>query len=223
MSLQERAIATKSSIVDGAAGVFEEVGYGSASLSSVAARAGVTKGALYFHFKSKEELALAVIEAQHAMATYEAKRVAEQGRSALSTMVLMCGSFGRQLVREPIVRAGIRLTLEASAFGQSVTEPYNDWIRTMELLTRQGQSEGEINDTVDAGAFSRYLVASFTGVQMVSAILTHRADVLARIEEMWSILLPALVPEANRDGFLNLARLSVQETDPAEGGAPSAH
>jgi AcrR family transcriptional regulator len=215
MTLQERARVTRGSIVDGAAAVFEEVGYGSASLSTVAERAGVTKGALYFHFKSKEDLALAVIEAQHALVTEDAKRTAALGQGAMSTIMMMCGSFGRQLVRETVVRAGIRLTLEASAFGQSVTEPYRDWIRTMEGLTLQGQAEGEINNAVDAAAFARYLIASFTGVQMVSAILTQRADVLERIEEMWSILLPALVPEGKRDGFLKLARLSVQDPDSA--------
>jgi AcrR family transcriptional regulator len=218
MSVQERARVTKGSIVAGAAAVFEEVGYGSASLSTVAERAGVTKGALYFHFNSKEDLALAVIKAQHALVTEDARRAAKLGCGALSTMVMMCGSFGRQLVREPVVRAGVRLTLEASAFGQQVTDPYHDWIRTMETLTRQGQVEGEINDAVDAAAFARYLVASFTGIQMISGILTERGDVLERIEDMWSILLPALVPEAKRDGFLKLARLSVQDPESAPNG-----
>jgi AcrR family transcriptional regulator len=216
MPLQERARATKASIVEGAAAVFEEIGYGNASLSSVAERAGVTKGALYFHFKSKEDLALAVIEAQHAMATHEGGRIAGLGRSALSTIILTCASFGRLLVQEPVVRAGIRLTLEASAFGHSVTAPYEDWIRTMEFLTRQGQSEGEINEALDATAFARYLVASYTGVQMVSGVLTHRADVLERIEDMWSILLPAMVPKTKLAEFLDLARLGVHAADPAE-------
>ena len=217
MPLQERARATKASIVEGAAAVFEEIGYGNASLSSVAERAGVTKGALYFHFKSKEDLALAVIEAQHALVTQEGERIAGLGRSALSTIIMTCASFGRLLVQEPVVRAGIRLTLEASAFGQSVTAPYEDWIRTMEFLTRQGQSEGEIDEALDPAAFARYLVASFSGVQMVSGVLTHRADVLERIEDMWSILLPAMVPETKLAEFLALARLGVHEADPAEG------
>jgi AcrR family transcriptional regulator len=215
MPLQERAKATKVSIVEGAAAVFEEIGYGNTSLSSVAERAGVTKGALYFHFKSKEDLALAVIESQHEVVSREGQRVADLGRGALSTMIMTCGSFGRLLVEEPIVRAGIRLTLEASAFGQSVTRPYHDWIHTMELLTRQGQAEGDIHESLDAAAFARYLVASFTGVQMVSGILTHRADVLRRIEDMWSILLPGMVPDAKLAEFLAVAHLSIRGADPA--------
>lgn len=217
MPVQERARVTKGSIVAGAAAVFEEAGYGGASLSTVAERAGVTKGALYFHFSSKEDLALAVIQAQHALMTEDARRATLNGRDALSTMVMISGSFGRQLMREQIVRAGVRLTLEASAFGQQVTEPYHDWIRTMESLTRQGQAEGEINHAVDAAAFARYLVASFTGVQMLSGILTGRADVLERIEDMWSILLSSLVPESKRDRFLKLVRLSVQDPESGPG------
>lgn len=214
MPVQERARVTKGSIVAGAAAVFEEVGYGSASLSTVAERAGVTKGALYFHFSSKEDLALGVIEAQHALVIEDVRRAALYGRDALSTMMMISGCFGRRLVQEPVVRAGVRLTLEASAFGQQVTEPYHDWIRTMESLIRQGQAKGEIKDVVDAAALARYLVPSFTGVQMLSAILTERTDVLERIEDMWSILLPSLVPDSKHDEFLKLVRQSVQGPEP---------
>ncbi|MGW3828972.1 TetR family transcriptional regulator, partial [Streptomyces sp. NPDC005071] len=35
-------------------------GHRDATISEILARAGVTKGALYFHFNSKEELALGV-------------------------------------------------------------------------------------------------------------------------------------------------------------------
>ncbi|NQD86980.1 TetR/AcrR family transcriptional regulator, partial [Paenarthrobacter sp. CM16] len=42
----------------------------------------------------------------------------------------------------------------------------------------------------------RYLIASFTGVQMVSEVLTKREDVMARIEEMWEFMLPALTTAA---------------------------
>src|SRR6266481_2604060 len=37
-------------------------GFQSASLDTILAIAGVTKGALYYHFKSKEELGYAVVE-----------------------------------------------------------------------------------------------------------------------------------------------------------------
>jgi AcrR family transcriptional regulator len=195
MVLQDRAKATREAIIAGAAAVFEEYGYGSASLSQVAEAAQVTKGALYFHFQSKEELARAVIEEQHRLVVADSEAILAEGRPALTTMILMCRVFGLQLVREPVVKAGIRLTLEATAFGQPVRKPYEDWITTMEHLADQGRKEGQIRSSVNPAALARYLVASFTGVQMVSDVLTGRADVIQRIEEMWAILLPGIMHE----------------------------
>jgi AcrR family transcriptional regulator len=192
--MQQRAKATRAAVIAGAALVFEEMGYGNASLNDVTARASVTRGALYFHFKSKEELALAVIAEQHALVRIAAEELATQGQPALETMMGMCRLFGKQLLEEPVVRAGIRLTLEASAFNADIAGPYADWIATMEALTRQAQAERAVRPEVDAAAFARYLVASFTGVQMVSNVLVARADVLQRIEEMWAFMLPALAP-----------------------------
>ena len=120
---------------------------------------------------------------------------------------MLCRRFGQQLVTEPVVRAGIRLTFEASAFGQSVQEPYEDWIRTMTALARKAQEESEMARTLDAETFARYLVASFTGVQMVSEIMTGRQDVMERITDMWHVLLPAVVagPPENQAQFLDIA------------------
>ncbi len=193
MVLQDRAKATREAIIVGAAAVFEELGYGSASLTQVAEAAKVTKGALYFHFQSKEELARAVIEEQHRIVVAESQALLAQDRPALPTMILLCGAFGRELVQEPIVRAGIRLTLEATAFGDPVQGPYEDWIAVMEQLADRAKREQQVRSSIDSAALARYLVASFTGVQMVSGVLTGRADVMQRIEEMWAILLPGLM------------------------------
>src|SRR6478752_5364920 len=137
MVIQDRAKATRGAIVVGAAGVFEEHGYGSASLTQVSEAAGVTKGALYFHFQSKEDLARAVIEDQHRLAAAEGERIFAEDLPALTAMIRMCRAFGLQLVHEPVVRAGIRLTFEATAFGAPARRPYADWIAVMGPLTER--------------------------------------------------------------------------------------
>lgn len=195
MVLQDRAKATREAIIVGAAAVFQEHGYGGASLTQVSQAAKVTKGSLYFHFQSKEDLARAVIEEQHRIVVAESASLLAEDRPALKTMILMCRVFGLKLVQEPVVRAGIRLTLEATAFGQPVQGPYKDWIAVMEQLTDRAKREKQVRSSVGSEAFARYLVASFTGVQMVSGVLTGRADVMQRIEEMWALLLPGIMHE----------------------------
>lgn len=61
---QERAEQTRRALLLAAAEVFDEFGYAGASITRILKRAGVTAGALYFHFGSKEDLAKAVMNSQ---------------------------------------------------------------------------------------------------------------------------------------------------------------
>ncbi|SDW47636.1 transcriptional regulator, TetR family [Arthrobacter sp. cf158] len=191
--MQQRAKDTRLAVIEGAAKVFAEIGYGNASLTDITKRAGVTKGALYFHFTSKRDLALAVIDEQHAMVQESGSLIAASDNPALEKIIGLCRMFGQQLLDEPIVQGGIRLTFEASAFQADVSGPYEDWINTAEQLLEQAKMDGTVRDSLDPAAFARYLIASFTGVQMVSEVLTGREDVLLRIEQMWEFMMPALI------------------------------
>jgi AcrR family transcriptional regulator len=192
--MQQRAQETRLAVIEGAASVFAGIGYAKASLADIIAHAEVTKGALYFHFTSKRDLALAVIEEQHSKVLAAGSDILGTSAPALDKIIALCRMFGRQLLDEPIVRAGIRLTFEASAFEADVSGPYEDWIATVEGLLGQAKVEGAVRADLDAAAFGLYLVASFTGVQLVSDVLTGRDDVLQRIEQMWEFMLPALSP-----------------------------
>lgn len=203
MPQQERARSTRSAIIRAAALVFEQQGYGGTSLAAVAMRAGVTKGALYFHFAAKENLAVAVIEEQHAIASADGARVQSLQRSALETMVLICRGFAVQLVEHSVMRAGIRLTFEASSFGHDVRQPYLDWVSRFGDLARSAQEDGDLRADLDADAFARLIVGSYTGVQMVSNILTGRVDVLERVGDLWEMLLPGVVAP-DRQGLVPL-------------------
>ncbi|MGH3884822.1 MAG: TetR family transcriptional regulator, partial [Pseudonocardiaceae bacterium] len=58
---QSRARVTRRALLVAAAAQFAAVGYHGTSLSEVIAASKVTKGALYFHFASKQALADAVV------------------------------------------------------------------------------------------------------------------------------------------------------------------
>ena len=207
MVQQARAQATRDAIILGAAKVFERNGYGLASISDIAAASSVTKGALYFHFQSKDELAHAVIRQQHELSFSAGATVLEQGRPALESMLLLCASLGRQLVSDPVVQAGIRLTTEVSNFERPVADPYQDWLNTFEDLARRAIDEGDIVATVAPAMLAHFIIPSYTGVQLVSATLAGRADLLQRIREMWVILLPGIVPAERYEQLKGLSDL----------------
>src|SRR6185312_13200190 len=61
MARQVRSEVTRRKILDAAIDVFGEVGYAAAGWGTIIERTGMTKGALYHHFDSKEALASAII------------------------------------------------------------------------------------------------------------------------------------------------------------------
>ena len=58
---QERARRTRAAIIRSAAVEFGKSGYAAASLNRILEGSRATKGAMYFHFDSKEDLARAVL------------------------------------------------------------------------------------------------------------------------------------------------------------------
>ncbi|MGY1744350.1 TetR/AcrR family transcriptional regulator [Blastococcus sp. SYSU D00695] len=105
-------------VLDGARQVFAERGFAAASLDHVAAAAGFTKGAVYSNFGSKDELFLALMEAE-AAARLSAVETAMAGAGDLAGALaavaaelarldprwqLLFLEFWQRAVREPAVR-----------------------------------------------------------------------------------------------------------------------
>lgn len=204
MAQQARAVETRAAIIRGAAAVFQERGYGSASLADVSAAAGVTKGALYFHFDSKEALARAIIEAQHTASHSVGRQLLDDNVPGLNAILRMSMELAKQLHENPVVSAGVRLTIEAANFTTPVVAPYLDWIQACEEFLRRGILEGDIAETVDVVAAAHFIISAFTGVQVVSDVLTGREDIEQRLVEMWTLILPALVPAERWDELKGL-------------------
>ena len=61
----EQAQQTRENILRGALDVFSEKGFSRSTLSDIAKRIGMTRGAVYWHFKDKQELLVELIEAMH--------------------------------------------------------------------------------------------------------------------------------------------------------------
>lgn len=61
----EQAQQTREKILEGALNVFSEKGFSRSTLSDIAKRIGMTRGAVYWHFKDKRELLVELIEAMH--------------------------------------------------------------------------------------------------------------------------------------------------------------
>ncbi|HVW41829.1 MAG TPA: ScbR family autoregulator-binding transcription factor [Amycolatopsis sp.] len=219
MAKQARSEMTREAIIRGAAEAFDRFGYGGTSLSDVIDLANVTKGALYFHFSSKQELARVVIQRQHAWSVGPAQDHLDSDAAGLEAVIQLSQRLAGKLVRDPVVRAGVRLTLETGTFDTAMPDPYQEWIDATTSLLRRAAEAGDLRRTVHPETLARYVVGAFTGVQVLSQVLTGREDLRERILEMWELLLPAVVPDRKLAYFRHLARTGAAAADslPAQG------
>ncbi|MGN5376813.1 TetR family transcriptional regulator [Streptomyces lasalocidi] len=117
MVKQERAARTRQALIVAAAEVFADRGYALATLPAVSKRAGVSAGALHFHFASKEALAR---EVEGAAADSVEKMAAGCRTSADTLLQSLVNATCRLLAAvsgDPLVRAGFRLSRDPSRKG----------------------------------------------------------------------------------------------------------
>lgn len=185
---QERAVRTRETLVRAAAEVFDEVGYSGASINKILDRAGATTGAMYFHFKSKEELARAVILEQAADLRLP------EGEGGLQQLLDMTAYLAVEMQSNILFRAGVRLAVEQGATELQDYAIYEWWAEQFRQELERARTMGQILPHVQEAEFARLLVGAYTGTQIMSQISTNRADLPERIASMWRCLLPALAP-----------------------------
>lgn len=195
---QERAERTRTAILDAAAEVIEERGFAGASLSDILAKAGVTKGALYFHFSSKEELAQALTREQFAIE----QPFSDLKKVGLQTAIDLCHEMAHGLLTSVRVRASVRLVVETGSFANPTPEAYLRWIETVEHFMVAAKERGDLRQELDPGRVAYWVSGTFLGIQIQSQVLTGRADIHDRVTEMWRIALPGLVPPRRVSRFI---------------------
>ncbi|MDM7887696.1 ScbR family autoregulator-binding transcription factor [Curtobacterium sp. RHCJP20] len=216
---QERSLARRAAILESAASVFDRVGYGSASLSQIATEAGLGQGLLYFYFRTKEAMALAVIQAQNER-TFAVMGEHADPHSPLSTLVRASRGIGELLLSDAVVRAGIRLSLEQGVFAEPTSDFYDQWIQGVVDAFTAARDVGEINEVVAPERLGANVVAYFTGVQLVSNVRTGRQDLMGALDTMWSVLVEALATPENKDRLREVVGNTFG--DPANHWAPVA-
>src|SRR6266481_5001917 len=84
---QTRSEETRRKIINAAVEWFNDVGYNKTGLGDIVERAGMTKGALYHHFNSKEALAVAIIEQGSGILLKTFQGVSRSSAPALESMI----------------------------------------------------------------------------------------------------------------------------------------
>lgn len=192
---------TREAILRAAAEVLDESGFAGASITEIVKRAGATTGAMYFHFKSKDELARAVMDSQSETV------LPYLGSKGLQRLVDITLVWSWQLQVDPMLRAGVRLAVEQGAFGVQDATSFHDWKRIMEECLDEALADEELREDVEPSELAEFVVSACTGTQLYSQLVSGRSDLPRRTVRMWSFLLPGVaVPETVERIDLDLRR-----------------
>ncbi|MFE9439885.1 ScbR family autoregulator-binding transcription factor [Streptomyces sp. NPDC006602] len=187
MAQQERAIRTRRAILEAAGAVFDEHGYTSTTIAMVLERAEVTKGALYFHFPSKESLAQAVLNEQVPFGAVPPQPCKVQ------EIIDMTFVVGQRLLTNSLLRGSVRLAVDQETpSGVDHGEPFRQWAHRLTALLEQARAQGELLPTANPRDTVELLVGAFTGIQLMSRALTNRSDLGHRLSVLWAHILPSI-------------------------------
>jgi AcrR family transcriptional regulator len=192
---QPRSEVTRRKIVEAAVELFNDVGYANTGLGDIVERAGLTKGALYHHFSSKEALAVVIIEEGSAILIKTFEGICRSSAPAVECMihgVLVCVNMADS---DKLVRMGAVLLRTFAKFSEASTLNYGAWVVEMGKQARRAQAEGDMRDDIDAEQAGEFIVGAMLGTELIANAVHGGQDVLSRVTATWQLLLPAIASE----------------------------
>ncbi|MFF1380644.1 ScbR family autoregulator-binding transcription factor [Streptomyces sp. NPDC058308] len=214
MVQQERAARTRECVMRAAAEVFAEEGFVSATISSISERAGVTPGALHFHFANKQALARAVEAACLAGLNRITREAGERDGGALQQLVGAGHGLMRALERDAVMRAGFQLVGPAP-WRTDPLDLRGAWQHWVETLLHTARREGALAGGVSPAPVSAAVVAATVGF---AALGLEDPRWLSRhtLTQYWELLLPCLTPRPVRTEPSHSARADRPHSAQAE-------
>ncbi|OBH03550.1 TetR/AcrR family transcriptional regulator [Mycobacterium sp. E1747] len=210
------ADSTRRQIVKAASHQFARRPYHEVGLGDILAEARLTKGALYFHFTSKQALAIAIIDEQTAVMTIAMQDLMSRGLSGLETLVDFSFLVAVQEIKSALFRAAVNLI---ETVGQSQGRHQNlfgQWIKTLAAIAEQAIGEGDIDDRCAPEDLARMMLSAHTGLRKTSN-LDEPERFLRDLQKCWTLLLSGILrPDRNEyfDQFLRRrATLAAKDAD----------
>ncbi|MDN3270943.1 ScbR family autoregulator-binding transcription factor [Streptomyces sp. MA15] len=214
--LQERARATRRSLLEAAACLFAQHGYAGTSVNDISARSGRTSGSVYFHYASKEGIAQAVVRNGFATWPSLVPRYDDPSVPPLERLVALSYEIARALAEDSLTRAGARLWAERHTINADLPDPFVLWTAAATRLLAEARAGGCLAAGVRPAAAARTLVRAFYGFCTLTEALEGPTALTGRLSDWWKLVLPAL----QRDARSGQAPARQGAVTPAAGSRP---
>jgi AcrR family transcriptional regulator len=208
MARQVRSEATRRKILTAAIEVFGEVGYAAAGWSAIIERTGMTKGALYHHFDSKEALASAIIEEGSDNMLSAFRNVCGASSPGLENLLHGTFTIVKVLSTDEIAGATEHLISTLGGFNTAAGQFCTDLVALVAAEAQRAIAEGDLRSDVDPEVIGESIVGAIFGMRLLSNTISGHdksrgvgADGIERLTRIWELLLPGIVSEPSQAYF----------------------
>jgi TetR/AcrR family transcriptional repressor of nem operon len=186
---------TQQHILESAERVFLQKGFAATSITDLMAAAGVTKGSLYFHFNSKEQIGLAVLERarQSFMAFLDEALQGETPGQSLDNFFRRACDYHTEAAFVGGCLFG-NTALETSdtepGFARFVAQVFADWREKVEIVISKAQQTGQVRNDIAADELAQFVISVLEGSIMQARLykdgrpLTDGTNTLRRLLEL---------------------------------------
>jgi AcrR family transcriptional regulator len=199
--LDRRADTTRLQILRAASRQFARRSYSAVSLDDILADAQVTKGAMYFHFRSKHALASAIIEYRAAVARASVDQLLARKLSGLETLIDISYLVAVEDIGDETARAGLNLLESIGRTDGLQGDFLGQWVTAFAAIARKAVKDGDLVAHRDSEGIARLLVSVYLGLRQTSN-LAEPERFLRDLENMWVLVLPGFV-KPDRIDYLN--------------------
>ncbi|HOP63275.1 MAG TPA: TetR/AcrR family transcriptional regulator [Spirochaetota bacterium] len=171
---------TRNYIIEAAAPVFNKNGYVGASLSDILEQTNLTKGAIYHHFKNKDDLALAALEYNLGLISTRIFNKIKDKYNSCDKLLVFAESFRNNydLMKQaggcPVINAAVDSDDVNEAIRNRVCRFIRMWRKSLKMIIEQGKTDSEIRKDVDAEAFSMNFISLIEGSLAMSKVSDDR-------------------------------------------------
>lgn len=156
--------ATRAAILDAAGKEVLQNGYAGSSLSSIASRLVLTKGALTRQFPSKESLVWATLETLRESIERERSRAMEAyPASGVRAAIHFLLTMGRRSASEPQVAAAVVLLTDRASPAFGTVDIYEVWAKSLEELFDLASERGEIDSSACPADLAKFMFVANMG------------------------------------------------------------
>ncbi|WP_307368208.1 TetR/AcrR family transcriptional regulator [Microbacterium sp. W4I4] len=161
---------SKAELLDAAARELLHSGYAASSLASIAARLGLTKGALGRKFPAKKDIAWGIIDTLREVIAEESSRALElYPHSGIRAMIRFLLAVGVRAAQEPQIAAGAVLITDRASPAFEVAEVLDGWVLALRRFLEVALDSEELPAGTDLEELSEYIFVTNLGEAIFGA------------------------------------------------------